>query len=350
MKSCAVRTLLVIGCLAVPASAPALQVETAANTAVVQAEPAGPPPVAVEIAMVTPKPQAGRPVEIAVRTRAQAGVTLSGPAYPQPLGEWVILKAAQGKTKNQRGTRTREDRLTLLTYSQGDVPVPSLTARFRSADGQTGEYRSAPLPVQVQPPPVPGANLPKFLHDLKRPVGFFPLWLVVVGALLLGAGLAGGLWYFRRKQRLAEGQESRPSLPPDVLARQRLETLRARNYPASGEFKIFYSELSDILRRYVEGRFRVQAMDRTTLELMRNLKSTDLQRPESAVLREVLERSDMVKFAKFRPGEKEADLDWRSADDWIVRTTPVPAVPGNETSAPEPGPGGATPLQKGGRP
>jgi hypothetical protein len=304
----------------------AIEVETGpaapgAATLSAQALPAGPAPVLVTLRAVTLTATAGVPTEVDVETWIGPGVQLNGPQVPQPWGDWVVTDIRSGAFAARDGGRVRTDRMTLLTYAEGQVAVPGLRLQFRTPDGRSGTFQGVPLVLTVRP------SASAALRDLKAPVGFFPWWWVVIAVLAVGALAAIGIWYAQRRRWLGPLLPPPPPVPPEVTARQRLEALRASGKLAAGEFKAYYSELSEILRRYLEARFAVVALDRTTQELMRELKRAEVARPDQAAAREVLEHADLAKFAKFRPESQEAEHDWQQVGDVVVRTTPAAPAP-----------------------
>ena len=97
-------------------------------------------------------------------------------------------------------------------------------------------------------------------------------------------------------------------VPPEKAhekALRLLKELEARQLWQSGRIKEYYSELSDIVRIYLEERFSIPAMEQTTDELLALLKKqndsrTELRkaRPE---LKLILRTADLAKFAKANP-------------------------------------------------
>ena len=65
--------------------------------------------------------------------------------------------------------------------------------------------------------------------------------------------------------------------------------------------KIYHIRVSDILRVYADGRFAVEAMEMTTGEVLRGLRGAGVSGSVIDDCRQLLERCDLVKFAKFRP-------------------------------------------------
>jgi hypothetical protein len=90
--------------------------------------------------------------------------------------------------------------------------------------------------------------------------------------------------------------------------------------------------VSDTVRQYLEERFQFHAPERTTEEFLHELKATDLLLPQQKEsLGEFLSVCDMVKFARYEPGQPELQALHESAIRLIDETEPQPAPP--ETTA-----------------
>ena len=165
-------------------------------------------------------------------------------------------------------------------------------------------------------------GLAEDIRDVKPPVdlppNYFFLFAVFLLSFLLIIGLA--VCYFLRKFKK---QKARPQIikPPHVIAFERLEELRKKNLPAAGKIKEFYSELSDIIRRYIEDRFKIRAPEMTTQEFLWHLKdSGDLSSEHKTLLRDFLTSCDMVKFAKYGPSAAEIENSFERAKKFVEET------------------------------
>ncbi len=146
------------------------------------------------------------------------------------------------------------------------------------------------------------------------------------GSVLLAIFLAGAYVWWRRREVLAQAP---PPVPPHLLAFEALRQLESEREAMldRGEFPEYYVELTRILKGYVEGRFGVEALDRTTDELRRAL-----QRPETAARLEgvevetlirFLQDCDLVKFARFSPEAEETRGALETVRALVQRTQPV---------------------------
>ena len=175
--------------------------------------------------------------------------------------------------------------------------------------------------VSTNPPSTTTKVVLDGLRDIKGPVpiptGWEWLWWTL-GALLLIALLLGlALLIFRRRKLVA----APPTIPAHIVAKQRL----ADALTLIAEPKPFVVAVSDTLRWYLEQRFSFRAPERTTEEFLRELKKTELLLPDQKEsLGEFLQRCDLVKFAKYEPGEEELRHLHQAALQLVEETEPHP--------------------------
>jgi hypothetical protein len=165
------------------------------------------------------------------------------------------------------------------------------------------------------------------IRDIKPPLeisnGWAWLWWTL-GALALFV-IASLIWrqLHRRMTRVSEA----PPIPAHVRAKQKLsEALALISQP-----KPFCILVSDTIRAYLEERFLFRAPERTTEEFLRELGGTNLLAGEQKEsLGKFLESCDLVKFAKYEPGESELKGLHHSALRLVEETEPREAKGGNE--------------------
>ena len=134
------------------------------------------------------------------------------------------------------------------------------------------------------------------------------------------------VWRLRRREKaVAEVRKS-----PLETALAALEQLEKDDLVAKGELKEYYGRVSSILREYVEGRYGLQAPERTTEEFMEDLRrdSGTLSNEQKSLLEKFLMHCDLVKFAKFEPSADEVRATFESCKEFVVAAGDKPEVSG----------------------
>jgi hypothetical protein len=138
------------------------------------------------------------------------------------------------------------------------------------------------------------------------------LWLVLIFVAI--ALLA--FWFWKRRQPKTSTKTVAP-LSPYEIAMRALEQLREQNL----DVEEFYTQLSDIVRRYLEGQLGLRAPERTTEEFLYEAShDRGLSAEHKELLGAFLEESDLVKFARFRPGENDKQRAFGAAEKFVQET------------------------------
>jgi hypothetical protein len=174
------------------------------------------------------------------------------------------------------------------------------------------------------------------LRDIKPPIEISNPWIWLwwtLGALALVGLILLIVWLLKKNKANVPVS---PLIPAHVRARQKLdEALALLSQP-----KPFCIAVSDTIRAYLEERFTFRAPERTTEEFLHELASTDLLLPDQKEsLGEFLKRCDLVKFARYEPGEPELRELHNSALRLIEETVPLEqTIHGASNNAAQPPP------------
>lgn len=124
-----------------------------------------------------------------------------------------------------------------------------------------------------------------------------------------------------------------PAIPPYQIALQQLEEVKSEKAWQSGDIKAFYTRVTDIMREYMMGQFSINAMELTTDEILALTKKNPEFDQVRQILKEVLELSDLVKFAKFIPLEDENNRSMLNAFAFVEKTMPQPEPEADKAGA-----------------
>ena len=159
------------------------------------------------------------------------------------------------------------------------------------------------------------------------------IW-VILGILLIGA-----LIYYlktRKKEEISE-EEIIAALPPFEEAIERLQKLDEKLLWQNNEVKKYYSELTEIIRSYIEKELKIPALESTTDELIDTLadfndaKTIETSKDVIKKLKELLQEADLVKFAKSKPLSHEIEEDRRDAENVLENLKAKPVIEEVET-------------------
>jgi len=142
-------------------------------------------------------------------------------------------------------------------------------------------------------------------------------WIIIT---LVITGLVYFVLYYLKKRKKAEPifrPSPKPNIPPYQLALDTLDTLKRKKLWQNGHLKEYYTELTDIVRTYIEGQFHIQALESTTDEILEDIIPVVRNDQARQKLQESLLLADLVKFAKEKPQPLENDVCFNHVTDFI---------------------------------
>jgi hypothetical protein len=261
----------------------------------------------------------GDPVTLTLTARHPSGSTVNFPTIGN--GKEVAVREQTAAGRNLSKTVLESEKTWQLTsFRVGDwmIATNPVVCVFPDGEQKTQNLPALTLHVQSSLNATNATKLSDIKDIVKPPLQIArKLWIPLLIALLaLIAGLLT-LWFLRR--RYADQQSSVPPQPPHVIARQALDALRGK--PWSPE--PFFTELSLILRTYLENRFTLNAPESTTEELTRKMTAdTRLSLSEQQTLGNFLTQADLVKFA--RAGAEKAVMQnaFTTVEQFVDQTAP----------------------------
>lgn len=241
------------------------------------------------------------------------------------------LISLQWRDEVSNAVVTRRARLELMSLDLVEARLPQQTFDFVTLHGDTLRVITDEIVLPVRSLTASSQAPAPLKGQWEAPRNWWP-WIIGAIAAALIAAIALLLW--KRYSQKKSAPVFVPALPPDYVALTELIRIEGLGLVDKGEFKRYYTLVVDTVRHYVEARFKVEAMDRTTLELL-----ADLDRNSVRVdgLEPLLCEADLVKFAKYEPQASDAERTMHASREIVVKTTPrAVVVEGTgETDVPE---------------
>lgn len=194
----------------------------------------------------------------------------------------------------------------ITSFDEGEYELPPIMVGRLSKDGILDTLVFDPMRLEVKTMPVDTATFQP--HDIKDQIRY-PVtaaevlpWLAGGWLIVLVAILVVCLVIIRRK---ANDPENVRKEPAHIVALRKLDKYRGNLMWVPEKQKMFYSGVTDALREYISARYGIGAMEMTTSEIFEDMKATDVPVELQNELKELFERSDFVKFAKYVASEED---------------------------------------------
>ena len=195
-------------------------------------------------------------------------------------------------------------KVSLIVFdADSNVFLPALPIKLKGG----GQALTNPLQLTILPTPSPDDLRDMAdIKDIRREPFNWREWLyanrqwlsAVLGVLLLALA---DYYFFRKRNRTESALSRSMQLPAHEYAVRRLDALEKKQLWQVGQARLYYAELTHILREYLEKRYHIPALESVSEEIFRHLHHTDF--PDSLLpdLKKLLLESDLVKFAQAEP-------------------------------------------------
>ena len=276
----------------------------------------------VKVATSTKNIKIGEQIEYKISVQAPANAAVVFPEG-QTFGALEMVKTNPTDTLKEAGKFRLEKAYYLTQFDEGKYTIPQQKIQISHKDFYTDsllvEVHNVAIDTLKQPlydaKPIAEVTSPSSSH----------LWLWIVGivALLL---TAAALYFFVFRKKKLSAEEERKKLPPFERAIQDLKDLQNSKYLIESQHKAYYTRLTDIVKEYLEDEVYILAKESTTDELL--AKINDLQQTGKlhlsaetiSNLKRVLQNADLVKFAKSKPSDNNAEYDRETIENVVIKT------------------------------
>ena len=276
------------------------------------------------------------PDSILIGERAVLWVEVSVPAksfiVPLALNDTIfnkleILSVTLPDTlESDSGNVFIRQKFEITAWEEGYYPIAPLKVWF--IQGQdTLEVSSQPMLLGVYPVELAEDATPYDIKPiLKMPLSFMDVFRWVGPILFVIVLFTGLAWWFMKRRRSRPQAESvweKPDIPPHIAAISSLESLKNKKLWQNGKVKLYHSELTYIIRMFIEKRFGLLALEMTSGEIILNIQVHFKEGDLTDSLRYILEIADLVKFAKFVPDPQQNEESMDLALEFVKRNIPT---------------------------
>ena len=276
----------------------------------------------------------GEQIQYKVSVETPADTPVSFPEG-QTFAPLEMVKTRAADTLRDGGKYRLVKEYYLTQFDEGKYTIPSQKIRINNKD-----YFTDSLLVEVHTVAIDTLKQPLYdikpIQEVKKPFTSYGWILTIIAAVLLLLIVAFVYFVFIRKKKFLFLQTQK-KLPPFDRAIQDLKELQNSKYLIQSQHKEYYTRLTDIVKAYLEEEVHILAKESTTDELLTKINllqekgKLNLNQETITNLKRVLQTADLVKFAKNKPSDDNAEYDRETIENVVIKTKEaIPLEPTDE--------------------
>ena len=276
----------------------------------------------------------GEQIQYKVSVEPPADTPVSFPEG-QTFAPLEMVKTRAADTLRDGGKYRLVKEYYLTQFDEGKYTIPSQKIRINNKD-----YFTDSLLVEVHTVAIDTLKQPLYdikpIQEVKKPFTSYGWILTIIAAVLLLLIVAFVYFVFIRKKKFPFLQTQK-KLPPFDRAIQDLKELQNSKYLIQSQHKEYYTRLTDIVKAYLEEEVHILAKESTTDELLTKINllqekgKLNLNQETITNLKRVLQTADLVKFAKNKPSDDNAEYDRETIENVVIKTREaIPLEPTDE--------------------
>lgn len=238
------------------------------------------------------------------------------------LGPFELVDSRQLPTRTRDSVSTSAAVFSITAFELGDLELGSFEIPVVGSDTTTLATDGWLVTVESV-----GLDESGEIRSIKGPLDIERNWWLLVPWLLVAVAIIGATVWWIRKRRSREADTATapivPARPPYEVALEALDELEQSGLLDRGEFKEFHIRVSDIIRRYLEGRYGIDALELVTDEVVEDMRVLGVDAEVVDTTRDFLAACDLVKFARHTPSPEASRERINTARSLVARTRPV---------------------------
>jgi hypothetical protein len=246
---------------------------------------------------------------------------------PDSFDHLEVVEKGKIDTSKQGDLNVYKQRVLVTGFDSGSYRIPAFAFSIIPNTGTAYTLQTDSFQLLVQTVPV---DTTKPFKPIKDIIAVKSSWMDYLGlglALLVFVLLATFAIIFFIKNKKAPVPVVESTGPPETLqerALRQLTELEQEQLWQNNRIKQYYTQITDILRDYIEQRFHTPAMELTTDELLNKVQRNKEMKMQYDLLASILYTADLAKFAKAQPLPHEHTEAMELAKQFIIATKPLP--------------------------
>lgn len=248
------------------------------------------------------------------------------PVISDRLIEKIYVIDVEGDTVANGADITIANDIRITVFEPGAYTIPSFVCKSDNVEYKTDSLTLEVRDVSMQ---FEEGNIPGDIKPIYAPPYSALLRaMLIIAAVVFLLIVIAGVFYYKKHKSDPEPYERNNAVAnssqPELTALELIRALGEKKlWQIEGKEKLFFTELTDILRQYFYRRYKIQALEMTSTELLDALKKQDISIQLRNDVREVCFTSDMTKFAKHKPTDDECARCVELSENIVLKTMKV---------------------------
>lgn len=270
----------------------------------------------------------GKPVELVLQLSQPKNVSIDWPLIIDSVGGMEIIKFTPPDTLkvDDPSVLLRSQTFIITSFDSGVFVIPSLTFKYKlNGNDKVITTETDPLEIEVFTVPV---DTTKEIRDI-RPIEEAPfdmkwVWYGLGALVIITLVIALIVWGMKKRKPVAAGPAVvELVIPPHIAALEALVALEEERVWQNGQVKLYYTQLTDILRTYIEKRYSFSTLELTSDEILSHAAVKSISGSSREELEKILRLADLVKFAKWQAIPSENEWAMQLAQKFVRETAPA---------------------------
>ncbi|PCH97315.1 MAG: hypothetical protein COB85_02810 [Bacteroidetes bacterium] len=270
----------------------------------------------------------GDQIELLLLVETSPGITVDLPILVDVLVEGIeIISQSEVDTSYASDSNIKLSKTYLITsFDSGFYAIPPFLITLLGDSNVIAETEALLLTVRTLE-----VDTTQAIMDIKAPLEapytieeLLPYAITIVAIILLL--LLAYRLYKKYMERKKEPEIPEVLISPYIKALENLKTLENKKLWQNNKVKLYYTELTEIVRTYIEESFGIIAMEMTSDEILASIDHVGIEGTTKTKLRQILSQADMVKFAKGKPLASDHELSLQNGYDFVNESKPSDGV------------------------
>lgn len=230
----------------------------------------------------------------------------------------VLVKETDADTSFNGNLPSYHKSLTLTCFDSAYVVIKPIL--FFDQNNDTIGLSEADM-IQVDNPKlVNNEPIEDIINPINVRISFWEIFpYIIIGSIIIII-IAGIIYFVKKKMKQPIAVPQKPTIPANIEALNALQELSKKQFCENNQHKAFFTELTDIWIHYAERNFNIHLIEKTTPEIWNIMKTKHDARCQE-IIKDVLQLSDLVKFAKETPLLEDCKSSLEQIKKYIELTT-----------------------------